>query len=164
MGYNKNPRIGFSCENCGAEASDKPSSYKRKKRHFCSMSCYAKFRAGKRPIEEHERWQGGVSSTEAHRRWKAKNPTRMAHLKAARYARERGASGSHTLEEWETLKERHGHQCVGCGEKKPLTRDHIVPLALGGTHDIENIQPLCRNCNSRKWMKTGIYENPDLLK
>lgn len=88
----------------------------------------------------------------------------MAHLKAARYARERGADGSHTLEEWEALKVRHGGKCVGCGERMPLTRDHIVPLALGGTHDIENIQPLCRNCNSRKWMKLNIYENPDLLK
>jgi 5-methylcytosine-specific restriction endonuclease McrA len=87
----------------------------------------------------------------------------MAHLKAARYARERGASGFHSLEEWEALKAKHGQRCIGCGENKPLTRDHIIPLALGGSHDIENIQPLCRNCNSRKWMKLNIYENPELL-
>lgn len=28
--------------------------------------------------------------------------------------------------------------------------DHIVPLAVGGTHDTENLQPLCHSCHSRK--------------
>lgn len=152
----------FNCHNCGKEGWDKPSHYSRKKRHFCSNACHGDFRT-KLPPSEQPTWRGGVSQTEAHRRWKAKNPERMAHLKAARYARERGAKGSHTLEQWNSLKAKHGHRCVGCGEQKPLTRDHIIPLALSGTHEIDNIQPLCRSCNSRKWMKLNIYENPELI-
>ena len=105
------------------------------------------------PPNEQPTWRGGVSNTEAHRRWKRKNPERMAFLKARRYAREKGAEGSHTFEEWQNLKKKHGFCCVICGKHKKLTKDHIKPLSIGGTDYISNIQPLCRNCNSRKWKK-----------
>jgi 5-methylcytosine-specific restriction endonuclease McrA len=115
-------------------------------------------------MEPHEQnsWRGGVTRYEAHKRWVAKNPKRMAHLKARRYARERGAEGNHTLEEWEELKARLNNLCANCGEAKPLTKDHIMPLSEGGSDYISNIQPLCRNCNSRKWK--FIHDNPELLK
>jgi 5-methylcytosine-specific restriction endonuclease McrA len=151
----------MKCSYCEKSITPKFNATKAYRRRFCGMEHYHLFRKESRPKEEHERWEGGVSSTEAHRRWKLKNPSRMAYLKAARYARERGATGNHSFEEWEALKSKHHHLCVGCGEQKPLTRDHIIPLALGGSHDITNIQPLCRNCNSRKWMKVLT---PDLLK
>ncbi|MFI6609293.1 HNH endonuclease [Streptomyces sp. NPDC050507] len=32
----------------------------------------------------------------------------------------------------------------------PLTGDHIVPLARGGTNVLSNVQVLCRSCNSSK--------------
>jgi len=157
-------KIKFNCKYCKKIAYDRPSHYKRKKRHFCSMQCYSKFRKERQPIQEHPRWQGGVSDTEAHRRWKKRNPKRMSFLKARRYARERGAIGFHTFEEWETIKLKFNNCCAKCGKKKPLTKDHIKPLSLGGSDYMQNIQPLCRNCNSKKWAKFNIYENPDLIK
>lgn len=30
------------------------------------------------------------------------------------------------------------------------TKDHIVPLAAGGTNDLANLRPACRACNSRR--------------
>jgi 5-methylcytosine-specific restriction endonuclease McrA len=87
----------------------------------------------------------------------------MAFLKARRYVRQRGAEGSHTLTDWNSLKAKFNNRCAKCGESKPLTKDHIIPLSKGGSDYIENIQPLCRNCNSRKWTFTDIHENPELL-
>ncbi len=141
------------------EAKDKA---KKKKRHFCSMICYAKYRKEIMPSNEQPTWKGGIIPYEAHRRWVKKNPKRMAHLKARRYARKKNAEGSHTFEEWRELCKKFNQKCAKCGKKKKLTKDHIKPLSAGGTDFINNIQPLCRSCNSRKWK--FIYENPELLK
>lgn len=72
--------------------------------------------------------------------------------KATRYKdklRRRCAQGSHTEAEWQEVLAKHDHKCA-CGATEDLTRDHIIPISKGGTNFIENIQPLCRSCNSRK--------------
>lgn len=73
MGNNRNPRIEFKCENCGNVASDRPSHYKRKKRHFCSQGCYSDFRRDRLPIEEHSRYGKGHSAEEKKKRVKARS-------------------------------------------------------------------------------------------
>ena len=67
--------------------------------------------------------------------------------------------GVYTKQEWDQLCEYFGHVCVCCYETKPLTRDHVVPLSKGGTNTIENLQPLCKSCNSRKNDKTMNYKH-----
>jgi 5-methylcytosine-specific restriction endonuclease McrA len=62
-------------------------------------------------------------------------------------------SGSHTWNEWQLLKAQYNWTCPSCHKKEPiikLTQDHIIPLSKGGSDNIENIQPLCRSCNSKK--------------
>lgn len=77
-----------------------------------------------------------------------------------RRARLAQAEGSHTRQEWLALCERYGRRCLGCGASdRPLTRDHVVPLSLGGSDYIENIQPLCRPCNTRKKDKHVDFRN-----
>jgi 5-methylcytosine-specific restriction endonuclease McrA len=70
-----------------------------------------------------------------------------------RRARKLAAKGSHTNKEWQALKAFYGYRCLCCGKSEPevkLTRDHVIPLTQGGTDSIDNVQPLCARCNSKK--------------
>lgn len=46
--------------------------------------------------------------------------------------------------------ERDDYACRHCGVRRDLTLDHIRPLYFGGVTAMENLQTLCRPCNSRK--------------
>lgn len=72
-----------------------------------------------------------------------------------RRARALGNGGSHTTREWIEKCALLGNVCIYCGEARPLTRDHKVPLSRGGTDDIGNITPACRSCNTRKGTLTA---------
>lgn len=72
-----------------------------------------------------------------------------------RRARMAGAVGSHTALEWREKCAMFNNFCFYCGEAKPLSRDHLVPLCRGGPNDISNIVPACKSCNSRKGRRTA---------
>lgn len=77
------------------------------------------------------------------------------HKRRARIAQ---TGGSYTRSEWRKLCEFYDHRCLCCGMKfQRLTVDHVLPLSKGGTNNIQNIQPLCRSCNSRKHDKEIDY-------
>ncbi len=66
------------------------------------------------------------------------------------------AGGSYTPHEWLDLKSKYDHRCLMCHRQEPeikLTVDHVMPVALKGLNTIENIQPLCKSCNSKKHRK-----------
>jgi len=48
------------------------------------------------------------------------------------------------------LLHKYKFECVLCGSKKNLTIDHIKPVSKGGGDEINNLQILCKSCNSRK--------------
>jgi 5-methylcytosine-specific restriction endonuclease McrA len=103
----------------------------------------------------HPNWKGGRYASR--KRWLEKNREKKNFWNLQRQARKLKAEGSHTLLEWELLKMQFGYKCLGCGEKKPLTQDHITPLSQGGSDYIWNIQPLCKGCNSSKGAKRIFY-------
>jgi 5-methylcytosine-specific restriction endonuclease McrA len=59
--------------------------------------------------------------------------------------------GRHTTKQWKALCEEFDYRCVRCGASgQKLERDHIVPIYQKGSDGIENIQPLCKECNCSK--------------
>ena len=59
-----------------------------------------------------------------------------------------------TLEQWEKIIADQKNKCVICDKpfntKRKATRDHIIPLSKGGGLTFENVQALCKSCNSKK--------------
>ena len=66
-------------------------------------------------------------------------------------------AGTYTHAEWETLCAHYDHRCLCCGERRPLTVDHVIPLSRGGSNTVDNLQPLCLSCNDRKGSRTIDY-------
>jgi 5-methylcytosine-specific restriction endonuclease McrA len=53
---------------------------------------------------------------------------------------------------------RDGRICRYCGNDQNLQIDHIISRKNGGTHDMDNLQVLCRDCNLRKSSKDeGVF-------
>ena len=97
---------------------------------------------------------------ESVRKWLKANPEKATEYYHNRRARVEHNGGTFTAREWRELKERHKYTCLRCGKREPeikLAPDHVLPLAKGGANIIENIQPLCRSCNSKKHAKHIDY-------
>lgn len=91
-------------------------------------------------------WKDGRSGNKKYRSW----------IKNKRNRDKRKNEGHHTFGEWENLKAQYNWTCPCCRKKEPeikLTEDHRIPVSRGGSENIENIQPLCGSCNSRKATK-----------
>lgn len=98
----------------------------------------------------HYNWKGGEQTKKKRRVIYQRN----------RNIKKMGNGGSHTLKEWETLLSQYNWTCPCCRrENTKLTKDHIIPLSKGGSNNIENIQPLCQSCNSKKGTKQLNYKN-----
>lgn len=91
------------------------------------------------------------------RRWRRENPQKAAAQRNRRRALKVNAEGNYTAAEFNELCDIYGGICLCCGGNKPLTADHVIPLSKGGSNSIENIQPLCGSCNSRKGVNTDDY-------
>ena len=52
-----------------------------------------------------------------------------------------------------SVMERDLYRCVSCETHLDLCCDHIIPEIKGGTTSLDNLQTMCRSCNSRKGVK-----------
>ena len=59
--------------------------------------------------------------------------------------------GRHSNKEWNDMLEEFNYICVRClNTSREIHKDHIIPIFMGGSDGIENIQPLCHVCNLSK--------------
>lgn len=59
------------------------------------------------------------------------------------------------------VMERDDNKCAFCGSSDKLAVDHIYPIVLGGDSSMDNLQVLCRACNSYKGDNT-VHEYEDV--
>ena len=124
-----------------------------------------------------KRWEGHIKILnkkyeytkkryESNKKWREENKERVQFYRKRRRTRKKNALGEHSLKEWGQLKKYYGYMCLCCKQMEPdivLTEDHIIPLSKGGSDYIDNIQPLCHSCNSRKYTKEIDYRKEIFL-
>lgn len=96
----------------------------------------------------------------SNKRWKERNPEMVKANYHKRRALKRGALGTFTPVEIAALFSQQKGRCASpwcrISLKNGYHRDHITPLAAGGSNFIENIQLLCAPCNTRKGAKDPV--------
>lgn len=152
----------YPCAYCGAAIIKYPSQVKGRKRVYCSPKHYYLFVAEKLPPEEQNAWKGGIDPRESSRMWKKKNKARAQAIVRARRLKEKNAEGKHTPKEWEEIKKKYNYTCAEADDtcSGQITKDHKIPIDMGGSNWPSNLQPLCRSHNSRKARKVhlGTFE------
>lgn len=141
------------------QRKNKPAPPTSDDEHYCRQCDAIKHNS-----EFYAKWKPGTPCREClgklGRKYRKANPDKTKHARKIREYRLRGASGSHTEQEWQDLKRRHSSSCLRCGRQEPeitLTRDHVIPIVNGGSNYISNIQPLCFSCNSSKGARMIDY-------
>jgi 5-methylcytosine-specific restriction endonuclease McrA len=80
--------------------------------------------------------------------------TQTSDHKRRRRQLEKDAIGKHTEAEMTEILSLQMGRCFYCNrrftDELKRSRDHILPLVLGGTHFAWNLLAVCRSCNSRK--------------
>jgi 5-methylcytosine-specific restriction endonuclease McrA len=91
-----------------------------------------------------------------YKQWRLQNLERArAYVRVSGNKRRAAAAGAHfTFKEWEELLGSHDGRCAYCGSTERIEADHRIPLCRGGSNEISNILPACRQCNRRKHRKT----------
>lgn len=146
------------CKSCHSEEVLK---YQRRNRHK-TLENKKRYRKTQKGIIATSKYKLGDSCREARRRYNPSDKGRAAQARWRNNRRDRSASSYNTLTdlEWKDILDSQSNKCNICGrdfdKSKILARperDHIVPVCKGGALTRDNVQALCRSCNSRKGAK-----------
>ena len=101
-------------------------------------------------------------------KWHLENKEKSRAARWRRKAKIKEVGGSFSGSDIKAMLIMQKNSCVNCMTdiRAGYEIDHIMPIHLGGSNFIENIQLLCRPCNRSKWAKHPIdwaKENGRLL-
>lgn len=144
-------RIERTCEICGSSFFVPKNFIKRGIGKLCSKKC--------RSVRKSQ-----LATRENNHNWKHGDKLLIRRLSEnKRRARLLESTHNLTKNDWDNIKAIFKNTCPSCGKQEPeikLTMDHIIPINKYGDNSKENIQPLCKQCNTKKQTKIKIY-NPD---
>lgn len=101
-----------------------------------------------------ERWRDDLEESRRAAREYYRSSDKASWMLANHRRRLLCASGTLTPKEWREVLNTFGNKCLRCGKdgsEAKITLDHVLPLAMGGGHTKDNVQPLCSTCNRWKW-------------
>ena len=110
------------------------------------------------------RMQPGVMALQRiwNQKWRDANPDKVKQIKIKSQRKINSTLlkvGKVTEEIRKTIYVRDSFTCLCCQSKAYLTIDHIKPISKGGLTELQNLQTLCRLCNSNKSQKDTDYRN-----
>jgi hypothetical protein len=89
------------------------------------------------------------------------HPEAVRNANKRRWHRRRATGGSFTQREWEDKCKIYDNCCAYCKDPDAkLTIHHVIPVARGGSSNIDNLVPACRSCNSHIGIRITIPDEP----
>lgn len=159
--FQKNKRkvdgLEYQCKNC---SSTRQKSMYQKHKSDVLKRCKSRYwHDPEKKLFMSRRWY--LNNRERHKQlrtaWIEARPGYSAIRSGRRRARVKGNGGNFSLAEWLEIVSKY-NCCVCCrATNKRLEADHIIPIVKGGPHSADNIQPLCRSCNRKKYIKVIDY-------
>jgi hypothetical protein len=172
-------RLNYSpCIQCGGKRST------LKKQKFCSQKCARKQEHANRVRNGTYRHQSGAFTCYCGKRVEVTSHANMrttcsracarTERRSVRRARMKSKTSDRGVN-WRSAVRRFGWACASCncycveptGKNlmNEATLDHICPLSKGGTHTWDNVQVMCRKCNTLKRdRQTWVYNSDGLTK
>ena len=134
----KTPLNIYTCDVCNNEITEACSYFEIKKYHIC-INCFEQF------IFDYVK-MSGLGGTQPFVLYEA---IEQKYKKKKRYTLSKKIRNK--------VLKKYNFICQKCGTSKNLTIDHIKPFIEGGKDNFNNLQILCKSCNSSKGTKTIDY-------
>lgn len=148
---------GNTCIECNADAVRRYRAVHPERSRACTRAYAKAFPEKVRASQAAYYAKHPAKATAAKLAWTRANPERHAATSMRRHTRKMNAPGRGvTTEQRREILEGTLGLCVYCNKRKKLHLDHIDPLLHGGAHDVENVAPACKSCNSSKRDQTLI--------